>query len=110
MTIHSQQCRAINLVCALNERDPRLREKRIAVVGAGAAGLTAATALCALGVPRENLTILREDGQPAEHAALVLRTVHPPRLFHWPEEGWDNEGADLPVADWKAGYAAAVRE
>jgi hypothetical protein len=110
LTIHSQQCRAINLVCALNERDPRLREKRIAVVGAGAAGLTAATALCALGVPRENLTIYERTASPLHTQRWSYgRFIHP-SLFHWPEEGWENEGADLPVADWKAGYAAAVRE
>jgi hypothetical protein len=110
LTIHSQQCRAINLVCALNERDPRLRERRIAVVGAGAAGLTAASALRALGVPRESLTIYERTASPLNTQRWSYgRFIHP-RLFHWPEEGWDNEGANLPVADWKAGYAAEVRE
>lgn len=110
LTIHSQQCRAINLVCALNERDPGLKEKRIAVVGAGAAGLTAATALCALGVPGKNLTVYERTASPLHTQRWSYgRFIHP-SLFHWPEEGWRNESANLPVADWKAGYAAAVRE
>lgn len=110
LTIHSQQCRAINLVCALREREPRLTGKRIAIVGAGAAGLTAATALRALGVPAGNLTIFEKTASPLHTQRWSYGRFLHPRLFHWPEEGWRNDGADLPIGDWKAGYAADVRE
>lgn len=110
VTIYAQQCRALNLVCALREQDPKLTEKRIAVIGAGAAGVTAASALRAIGVPEEQLVIYERAASPLyTQRASYSRFLHP-RLFHWPEAGWEDGTAALPVADWKAGYAAAVRD
>lgn len=110
VTIYSQQCRAINLVCALRERDPELAGKSIAIVGAGAAGMTAATALRAIGVPERQIAIYECAASPLyTQRASYGRFLHP-RLFHWPEPGWDDGRAGLPVADWSAEYAAAVRD
>jgi hypothetical protein len=95
-------------VCAA--RDPKLTEKRIAVIGAGAAGVTAASALRAIGVPAEQVVIYEMAASPLyAQRASYSRFLHP-RLFHWPEAGWEDGTAALPVADWEAGYAAAVRD
>jgi hypothetical protein len=110
VTIYSQQCRAINLVCALYDRDPSLTNKHVAVIGAGAAGMTAASALRAIGHPRSRLTIYERAASPLyAQLASYGRFLHP-RLFHWPEAGWRDGSADLPVAGWSAAYAAAVRD
>jgi hypothetical protein len=110
VTIYSQQCRAINLVCALRELDPRLTEKSIAVIGAGASGMTAASALHAIGVPDEKLTIYERAASPIYVQRWSYSRFLHPRLFHWPEPGWKDGRASLPLADWRAGYAATVRE
>jgi hypothetical protein len=110
LTIYSQQCRAINLVCALRERESDLTRKRIAIVGAGAAGLTAATALSALGVPDDNLTVFEKTASPIHAQRWSYGRFLHPRLFHWPEAGWRDSQSELPVADWRAEYAADVRE
>jgi hypothetical protein len=110
VTIHSQQCRAINLVCALRERHLDLTKRRVAIVGAGAAGMTAASALRAIGLPEGQLTIYELAASPLyTQRASYSRFLHP-RLFHWPEAGWRHDEADLPVGDWEAGYAATVRD
>lgn len=110
LTIHSQQCRAINLVCALRELERDLHDMEIAVIGAGAAGMTAASALRAVGVPERNLTIYERAASPLYTQRWSYTRFLHPRLFHWPEAGWENGEAGLPLADWCAGYAAAVRE
>lgn len=110
VTIYSQQCRAINLVCALRELDPRLTEKSIAVIGAGASGMTAASALRAIGDDEIDLTIYERAASPLYTQRWSYSRFLHPRLFHWPEAGWWHGNAGLPVADWSAGYATAVRE
>jgi hypothetical protein len=110
LTIYSQQCRAINLVCALREHESDLTRKRIAVVGAGAAGLAAATALSALGVPDDNLTVFEKTASPVHTQRWSYGRFLHPRLFHWPEAGWRDSESELPVTDWRAEYAADVRE
>src|SRR5205809_1123313 len=42
ITVHSQQCRALNLIHALMGDGDGLEEKSVAIVGAGFSGLTAA--------------------------------------------------------------------
>jgi hypothetical protein len=110
VTIYSQQCRAINLVCALRERDPELTEKSVAVIGAGAAGMTAAGALLAMGLPKNKLTVYEHAASPLYTQRWSYSRFLHPRLFHWPEAGWWDGKAGLPVAGWSADYAAAVRE
>jgi hypothetical protein len=109
LTLYSQQCRALNLVCAVREQDPQLADKKVVVVGAGAAGMTAATALRAMGLPGSQLTVFERAASPLyTQRASYTRFLHP-RLFHWPDAGWDDPAAALPVAGWRADYAAAAR-
>lgn len=78
----------------------------MAVVGAGAAGVTAATALRGLGVERSDVFDEAAVPMHAQRASFT-RFLHP--TFHWPEAGWKNPTADLPVGGWDAGYADEVR-
>src|ERR1019366_8493548 len=102
-TIYSQQCRAINLVCALGERDPELTEKSVAVIGARAAGMTAAGVLLAMGLPKDQLTVYERAASPLYTQRWSYSRFLHPRLFHWPEAGWADGKASLPIADWSAG-------
>jgi len=92
---------------ALHEGDKIHRGNRIAVVGGGAAGLTAAAAAVALGVyvdlyeRRPNLMHLQ--------AGCDIRWVHP-HLYDWPAEGAERAYAALPLLDWHADTASAVAE
>jgi hypothetical protein len=109
VTIYSQQCRALNLVCALRQRYPDLKHMSFAVVGAGAAGMTAAAALRALDVPEQNLVVYERAARPLiTQWASYTRFLHP-RLFHWPEPGWRGGEAALPLGGWKGEIAHEVR-
>jgi hypothetical protein len=107
VTFYAQQCRALNLVAALTEADPELSKRRIAVVGAGAAGMTAGAALRRSGV--ELVRVFDRAAAPLHpQRASPARYLHP-RIFHWPEAGWDEPKAALPLASWSADYADSVR-
>lgn len=108
VTMYSQQCRALNMVAALETvYGAGLKEKRVGIAGAGAAGMTAAAALRALGV--KSVTLYDAAAAPIHpQRASFTRFLHP-RLFHWPEAGWDDDDADLPIGGWHAAYADTVR-
>ena len=105
VTLYSQQVRALNLVHALLTTERSRRGQRVAVLGGGAAGLTAAAGAALRGC---SVTLL----EPM-HTLLPIfqrsrkRLLHP-HLYDWPEKGWDDERARLPVLDWKAGVASDV--
>lgn len=103
-----QQTRAINLVRALLRTPGRLdRGMRIAVLGAGAAGLTAAAYAMSQGV---RVTTF-ENRQPLWNLrGCRTRWLHPSLFPRWPEAGWDVSGTQLPVMNWFADYACNVGE
>jgi hypothetical protein len=108
VTLYSQQVRALNIVAALGAvHGDSLAPMDIAVVGAGAAGVAAAAALERLGAMR--VTVYEEAAAPM-HAqrASYTRFLHP-RMFHWPEPGWDDVDAKLPIGNWTASYADKAR-
>ncbi|MFL5344493.1 MAG: FAD-dependent oxidoreductase [Hyalangium sp.] len=105
VTLYSQQVRALNLIHSLFVEN-RLREgARVAVVGGGVAGLTAAAGAAVRGC---KVTLLE-----AQADLLFLfrnsrqRWLHP-HIYDWPEEGSTQARAGLPVLDWTAGTAADV--
>ena len=74
LTFLSQQQRALNLVWALSSDGSLTRDSRVAVVGAGLAGLTAAYAAHQLGVP---VTIFK-----SKSVALHLQRGSELRFIH----------------------------
>lgn len=104
-TLYSQQVRGINLVFALHEIGEVAPGKRVAVIGAGAAGLTAAVASARVGA---HVTLIEQL-----HAPLPLqrssgkRFLHP-HIYDWPSPNADGEDANLPLLNWSADYANNV--
>jgi tetratricopeptide (TPR) repeat protein len=105
VTLYSQQVRALNLIHALLTTERLKKGQHVAVLGGGAAGLTAAAGAALHGC---SVTVLERM-----HTLLPIfrnsqkRLLHP-HLYDWPEEGWENEHAGLPVLDWSAGVASTV--
>lgn len=101
VNVYSQQVRAINLVHALAEAGTlEPTSCRIAVVGGGAAGLTAAATAGWLGFRRitlyeratELLSVFRDN---------TVRHLHP-HMYDWPRSSWKHDQAGLPILDWEA--------
>lgn len=113
VTLYSQQVRALNLVYALFKTGKLDRGREIAVVGGGAAGLTAAAGAAFRGA---RVTLFDEVEGPMElQQNNRQRWIHP-YIYDWPyldESGLDQfqEGnANLPLLTWKADYAANVAQ
>ena len=111
VTLLSQQSRALNLAWALGEagalQTAAGSPAPVAVVGAGAGGMTAAAALSCLGA---NVTLIGSSGElMLLQAGCKQRWLHP-FIYDWPNEQWYRESAQLPILDWKAGTAESVRD
>jgi len=105
-TIYSQQVRALNLIHTIYSMFGVQRNPRLAVIGAGPAGLTAAVAAANLGFH----TTVYEHRRPFDtFLNASSREVHP-RLFEWPNEGWHLRNAGLPFFNWTAGSIGEVRK
>ncbi|MFY2558453.1 FAD-dependent oxidoreductase [Corallococcus terminator] len=105
VTLYSQQVRALNLAFALFERRKLARDSRVAVIGGGAAGMTATAALAQCGA---SVTLLeRLDAVIPFQSGSLTRWLHP-HIYEWPADGCRNVNADLPLLDWSANYAANV--
>ena len=112
ITVHSQQIRAVNLIHALVARDGPLADRRIAIIGAGFAGVTAAV----YALERTNAAVTVFE---AASRALWLqehcrdRWLHP-GIYDWPLPGSLEPRTYLPVMNWTTGpanrVAAQVRE
>lgn len=107
ITFYSQQVRALSLVHALHSEGYLNAPKRIAVVGAGAAGTTAAAALALITKSEVNLFERSHELMPIQRATRQ-RNIDP-HIFDWPEWDTDDPLADLPILDWSAGPAQDVR-
>jgi hypothetical protein len=107
ITFYSQQVRALSLVHALHEQGVLRRGMRVAVVGGGAAGLTAAAGLAVLADVEINLYERAQEVLPLQSATTRRRLD--PHIYGWPEAGSDDLIADLPLLDWTAAPAQEVR-
>jgi len=106
LTIYTQQVRALNLVWSMIGAAETASLQRVAIVGGGFAGLTAAAGLLKKGVPHVSIF--------ERHAALCplqkgsdIRWVHP-RIYEWPDEESELPTAALPILNWNAGRASDV--
>lgn len=108
VTLYSQQVRALNLVSALVDEGIVKAKSKVAIVGGGGAGLTAAAAL-AVTVPNLKLLDLYERKPDLLHLQLKSphRHLHP-HLYDWPAEGSLRIDAGLPLLNWSAGTAEEV--
>jgi hypothetical protein len=107
-TIYSQQVRAMNLVDALRRTGQLGPGTRVAVVGGGAAGMTAAAAAAVHGT---GVTVFEKGSElfPIQRKA-TLRYVHP-HVYDWPiyrPTHGQEERADFPFLAWDAGPASQV--
>lgn len=108
ITVHSQQCRAINLIQALmrDGAGDGLDNKSVAIVGAGFAGLTAA----AFATERTTAEVTLFEAAPRPlwlQDDCAGRWLHP-GIYDWPYAGSLEPHTALPVLNWRAGSAKAV--
>jgi hypothetical protein len=105
VTIYSQQVRALNLIWTLDHDYGGLKQKRVAIIGAGGAGLTAAAAALLSG---SHVTLLEQQSGP-----LMLqkgnwkRWLHP-HIYDWPFTNEPDRDARLPVLNWTASNSEEV--
>jgi hypothetical protein len=110
VTVYNQQVRAHNLVWALWELDRAGLRKlgRVAIIGGGAAGLTATAGLLARLDGSAPITLFERlwDLCPLQQGSDA-RWLHP-RIYEWPGMGSRAPGASLPILNWSEGRASDV--
>jgi hypothetical protein len=102
ITVHSQQCRAVNLIQALMQV-VGIEGKSVAIVGAGFAGLTAA----AFALEKTTAQVTLFDAAPRPlwlQDACSNRWLHP-GIYDWPRPGSLEPRTNLPVLNWRSGTA-----
>ncbi|MBJ7501005.1 MAG: NAD(P)-binding protein [Sphingopyxis sp.] len=109
ITFYAQQIRALELVEQLRGESWTDKLSSIAIVGAGASGMTAAAALKMAGL-REGLEITlfesRDQIMPLQTGSLNKFLA--PHLIDWPAEGSTQRRARLPILDWDEAIAGNV--
>jgi hypothetical protein len=102
----AQQNRALNLVWALHEEKEFASGDRIAVIGAGVAGLTAAAAFIGHGC---KVDVYETGATPlARQRATEHRLVHP-TISQWPYEPLSIT-TQLPFLEWYAGKCSDITD
>lgn len=104
ITFYSQQVRALRLAYALSRTGKLKPNDNIAVVGAGAAGVTAAVGLALLG---NDVTLYDPAASILQLQSASPRLLHP-HIYEWPGLGSLDDCAGLPVLDWPASCGAEV--
>ncbi|MFB9122519.1 FAD-dependent monooxygenase [Paraburkholderia dipogonis] len=119
VTVLDQQVRALNLVWALVEQDflqyhrqsnvagPAGRPQRVAIVGGGFAGLTAAAGLLRKGINADITLFEQRDTLLPLQQGSDSRWLHP-HIYDWPKVGSLSGAALLPVLNWTAARASDV--
>ncbi len=112
ITVFAQQLRALNLVWALEQSgeltvDKVDVERRVAVVGAGFAGLTVAGGLIRKGLAAKITLFERQDTILPLQRGSDSRWLHP-HIYDWPQAGSESNSAALPVLNWTASRASDV--
>jgi Pyridine nucleotide-disulphide oxidoreductase len=108
VTLYSQQTRALNLVHALSVTGRLTTGARIAVIGGGVAGLTAAAGAALKGY---HVTLLERERRLLHLlAGCDKRWLHP-RIYDWPApDSLRDDTEDLGVLTWSADAASRVAE
>ena len=108
MTLLSQQIRALNLIYSLVELDQLKKGDRVAVIGGGAAGLTATAAAAVCGC---KATVFEAKSQLLHlQANCTKRWVHP-HIYDWPDQGsLDESASEIEILVWHAATAGQVAD
>jgi hypothetical protein len=104
ITLADQQRRAINVVWALLREGRVKRGDVVAVIGAGIAGVTAATYARLKGL---RVALFEKYDDPFAMHQGSGRWVHP-NIYEWPASGWARDTTSLPCMNWRAGTARDV--
>src|SRR4051812_40314480 len=104
ITFYSQQVRALRLAHALSRPGNLKPNDYIAVVGAGAAGVTAALGLALLD---NDVTLYDSAASILQLQSASPRLLHP-HVYEWPGLGSLEDRAGLPVLDWSADRGGVV--
>lgn len=108
VTFYSQQVRGLSLVYALKEQGYLDNDPRIAIIGAGAAGLAAAAAAALASNGRVVIFETAADLLPLQSG--TTRRKLDPHIYDWPCDDAVDKIANLPILDWEAGPARSVRD
>src|SRR5262249_30190419 len=106
VTIYAQQVRALNLIDCLAKSGVLSARSKLAVVGGGLAGLTAASAAVRRGVT--DVVVFEKESQLLRLQASSLQRYIHPHTYDWPAAGALEDDAGLPVMNWRAGLAQLV--
>lgn len=107
VTVYSQQVRALNLVDAILSRGLLQKNGSVAIIGGGAAGVTAAVALARAAPNLRALDLFESRPNVLDLQHNSSRYLHP-HFYDWPNAGSDNSDAGLPLMNWTAGPAGEV--
>jgi FAD binding domain len=110
ISLLSQQVRALNLAYALFASQTIGLRSNVAIIGAGPAGMRLAAGLASLGIQSQ----VFEKGDAPLHVFCPgksndQRYVHP-HIAEWPNPGWNQPRAKLPVLAWNAGTPARIAD
>lgn len=108
VTLYSQQVRALNLVAAILDQNMVRETGRVAIIGAGAAGITAAAALAKAAPNLKAIDVYDSEGEILHLQWTSRRYLHP-HNYDWPTSNMDSEVAGLPLLNWTAGAANDVQ-
>ncbi|WP_421931849.1 ABC-three component system protein [Phenylobacterium sp.] len=107
ITFYSQQVRALELVHALHEQGRLASNPKCAVIGGGAAGVTAAAALAL--VSQGPVDLYESNPEMLALQSASTRRRLDPHIYDWPSLHTSDPVAGLPILDWKTGTAQSVR-
>jgi len=104
ITLADQQRRAVNLVWALLVEGRVKAPERLAIIGGGVAGVTAAAYAVYAGL---QVDLFDEHNETFTIQRGSSRWLHP-NIYDWPRGTWRQSETSLPCMNWKAGPAGDV--
>jgi len=107
VTFNTQQIRAFNLIWALFDQKKITSDSKVAIIGGGLSGMTAAAALktvkCKTTLYHDKATLMNIQEKS------LGRYIHP-NVYDWPKAGCEILHTDFPCMNWSAGTANRVFE
>ncbi|HTD02744.1 NAD(P)-binding protein [Undibacterium sp.] len=107
VTLYKQQVRSHNLIWALSEAELLTETSRVAVIGGGASGLTAAAAILVKNSTATVTIFERHSDFCPLQLGCDIRWIHP-KIYSWPSAGSREGSAGLPILNWREGRASDV--